>query len=433
MLFIIIFLVIGMAIMLRVRIDPRTVMTIQNQIPKIIIGVVMVTFSFAIAGFLIDMMWTSMYVSYGILSTVPGPNGAKYVDISGLTPQDMQATTPIGLVNSNNYHVLTVGGTQSSGVAGIANQLAVTLKDTVRTSLGVRGCDQGVGGVVGSVTSCLANFSPFDIIVDANEGNVITILLDAVSFVVATGTYIKVATMIAGESESVPLIGTLFSVSAGNGISLLAATGMYTLTEFILREILPWLIIFLVVYIAMFFALMRLWFELLKSFVFILFDVIFAPFWIMASLIPGNTSMGIGSWIKDLAANLAAFPAVAAMFILGKILMDAFSQPGSGPVFVPPLIGNSQDTHFLGAIIGLAVILSTPQVVTMIKKAIKAPEVKLGGVGAAIGFGAGAPKRMASGSLSSVFSPHIDKKTGSLTYPGGFFGQILRGFGATRG
>src|SRR3989344_9366698 len=42
---VIIFVIIGLAIMLRVKIDPRTVMTIQNQIPKIIIGILAVTFS----------------------------------------------------------------------------------------------------------------------------------------------------------------------------------------------------------------------------------------------------------------------------------------------------------------------------------------------------------------------------------------------------
>ena len=62
LLLVIIFAIIGVAIMLRVRIDPRTVMTIQNQIPKIIVAIVMITFSFAIAGFLIDVMYVSIYL-----------------------------------------------------------------------------------------------------------------------------------------------------------------------------------------------------------------------------------------------------------------------------------------------------------------------------------------------------------------------------------
>src|SRR3989344_5325325 len=66
---VIIFVIIGLAIMLRVKIDPRTVMTIQNQIPKIIIGILAVTFSFAIAGFLIDMMYVSIHLTGNIIAS----------------------------------------------------------------------------------------------------------------------------------------------------------------------------------------------------------------------------------------------------------------------------------------------------------------------------------------------------------------------------
>src|SRR3989338_11081239 len=67
LLFVIVFVVIGLAIMLRIKIDPRTVMTIQNQIPKIIIGILLVTFSFAIAGFLVDIMWILTNLIFGII------------------------------------------------------------------------------------------------------------------------------------------------------------------------------------------------------------------------------------------------------------------------------------------------------------------------------------------------------------------------------
>jgi len=415
MLFIIVFLVIGVAIMLRVRIDPRTVMTIQNQIPKIIIGVVMVTFSFAIAGFLIDLMWTSMYVSYGILATVPGAN------LTGLDPTSMQANTPIGVVNSLSYATNGFG----PGVAGISNQISITLKNTVQNSLGIHGCPDPL--------SCLNNlFNPLNFVFDASEFNVINILLNIVSAVAGMSVAYKVANLSEEALSSIPVVGSILGGVSGIAAGAISGAAMYAATQFILREVLPWLIIFLVVYIAMFWALIRLWIELLKSFIFILFDVIFAPFWIMASLIPGNTSMGIGSWIKDLAANLAAFPAAAAMFMIGKILMDAFSNSKTGVYFVPPLVGNPGDTKFLGAIIGLAVILSTPQVVTMIKKAIKAPEVKLGAFGAAIGAGAGTPKRMISGGANALLSPHYVEGKG-LVQEGGWMGQVLRGFGVGRG
>lgn len=50
------FVVIGIMIMLRVKISPQAVVTFQNAVPQLITTLVLVTFSYAIAGLLIDLM-----------------------------------------------------------------------------------------------------------------------------------------------------------------------------------------------------------------------------------------------------------------------------------------------------------------------------------------------------------------------------------------
>lgn len=98
LLFVMIFVIIGVAIMLRVHIDPRTVMTIENQIPRIIVGILLVTFSFAIAGFLIDVMYVSIYLVGGVLfgliqqpPAVPAP-GINFNDVA-------TSPTPFDIIN----------------------------------------------------------------------------------------------------------------------------------------------------------------------------------------------------------------------------------------------------------------------------------------------------------------------------------------------
>jgi hypothetical protein len=54
--FVIIFVVVGIMIMLRKQIDPRTVVTVQLALPKIVISLLLVIFSYAIAGILIDIV-----------------------------------------------------------------------------------------------------------------------------------------------------------------------------------------------------------------------------------------------------------------------------------------------------------------------------------------------------------------------------------------
>jgi hypothetical protein len=394
-LFIIIFLLIGIAIMLRVRIDPRVVMTIQNQIPKLIIGVIMVTFSFAIAGFLIDIMWTSMYASFDLLSTVPGSV------LTGLDPQSMQMQTPLGLANSK-YYITNGFGT---GIAAISNQASTSLKGVVQSSLGFATC-----GNPPSPLTCFNNlFNPLNVFFDVASTNVISTVFDIIAWIAGVGMYFKVAGLVAASTSGILFgLGNLFGIAGGQGAGLVAGGATYALMQFVLREVLPWLIIFLVVYIAMFVALIKLWFELLKAYIFILFDVILAPFWIMASLIPGNTGISISSWLKDLAANLAVFPAVALMFMLGKILMDAFSGPsGSGAKFVPPLVGTPGDPNLLAALIGFGIIISTPQVVVMVKKAFKAPTLNLNTFGA-LKAGVGIPTKTATGTAGLVTAGMFD-------------------------
>jgi len=52
----VIFVIIGIMIMLRIKISPQAVITIQNAIPQLITTLILITFSYAIAGLLIDLM-----------------------------------------------------------------------------------------------------------------------------------------------------------------------------------------------------------------------------------------------------------------------------------------------------------------------------------------------------------------------------------------
>ncbi len=77
--FTIIFVIIGFAIMFRVKLDPQTVISIQNAIPRVVIALILVTFSYAIAGLLIDFIY--LIISLGVLILAP---------IGGLNVAEMQ-------------------------------------------------------------------------------------------------------------------------------------------------------------------------------------------------------------------------------------------------------------------------------------------------------------------------------------------------------
>lgn len=305
---ILVFVVIGLGIMLRIHIDPRTVMTVQNQIPKIIIGIVAITFSFAIAGFLIDIMWVTTYLFAGVITGAT--NGA--IDTTHMTAV-IRAGNPIDAANSLPNSILDIARETSSALANLIQHAVIE-----------RGQDLGVFGDL-----------------------------------------------------------------AGGLINIIA---------------------FLVFLIAIVVALLRLWVSLIFAYINIILDVIFAPFWIIAGLLPGS-SMGVGAWARDLIANLAVFPVAISFFLLADYLIDAFSRSG-GPnevtivrSFVPPLMGGT-DAKAVAALIGFGFILMLPNVMATVKAALKAPKINLGPIMGPIGVGGhivgGTPKRIAGGVINEA-------------------------------
>lgn len=75
-LFVIIIVALAFMIMFRVKISPQVVITVQSALPKIAIALILITFSYAIAGFLVDLM----YVFIGLISVVLAGSKALITD-----------------------------------------------------------------------------------------------------------------------------------------------------------------------------------------------------------------------------------------------------------------------------------------------------------------------------------------------------------------
>ncbi|MBI4065076.1 hypothetical protein HY409_01775 [Candidatus Gottesmanbacteria bacterium] len=76
----VVMVVIGFMVMFRKKIDPKTVVTVQNALPRIVMTLILITFSYAIVGLLIDAMYLVMIVVIGMLvSTSNGVLNANTV------------------------------------------------------------------------------------------------------------------------------------------------------------------------------------------------------------------------------------------------------------------------------------------------------------------------------------------------------------------
>lgn len=68
----VIMVVIGFMVMFRRKIDPKTVVTVQNAIPRVVVALLLVTFSYAIVGLMIDLMYFFIVVSAGLIVNASG-------------------------------------------------------------------------------------------------------------------------------------------------------------------------------------------------------------------------------------------------------------------------------------------------------------------------------------------------------------------------
>lgn len=402
LIFTIVFVVIGLAIMFRIKIDPRTVMTIQNQIPKIIVGIVLVTFSYAIAGFLIDMMYTSIYV-IGNVITSTNKKVASDVNITGV----IQSDNPFSAAN------------QTVGLGNVSWEPAKTAARYIEPIF-----DSQPGKIITGIIGYLIGTQAERVVKTGANA--------AKSAIKGIATFFG---FIGGTAAGGPVAGAGVATITNVLVSQLLGVGTGVASYFFAKnaaEFVVSLIAFLIILIAILWSLFRLWFALIMAYIYILIDVVFAPFWIAGGLIPGQP-VTFGGWLRHILSYIAAFPTTIALFLLGKVFIDAFGTDQKG--FVPPLIGNPTDTNAIGAIIGLGIILMSSNVVNMTTKLFKAPRIDFGRIGQAIGVGVGVPMTTVRGIggaitasreiIARTAGPGGEAKFGPRGLTGSFFGKMF--------
>ncbi len=276
-LYILIFLVIGFMIMFRTKINAQTVISIQAALPNLIITLLLITFSYAIAGFLVDIMYFLIY-----------------------------------------FLVYLAG---SKGLINAPATMSYFLKHNLI----------GIFFPIGQTDVIMNNISK------------------------------------AVDNFFFALIGHMHSAG---GIG-------------------SWLVkLFLIFAVSL--QLLKLLFGLLKSYLMVIIHIITAPLQLLPNAIPG--SKAFSTWLKNIAANLAPFPILTALFVLAIILAvpgqtnagpskdnpfgvqtNLFSQHNTLGTF-PYIAGVSTTAQDLSSLLALALILMSPAVVKMSQDFFKVKE-----------------------------------------------------------
>lgn len=384
MIFVIVLIFSGFAIMFQWKIGGKTAVTLENSLVRIVVAMILINFSYAIAGFMIDMMYVAIGLIVSLLGrglTLSG-NPADDAYIADLTRRYLNADTGM-IVNSLTGDWELVGGYGGAAMRWLGG-------------LGP------IGKVFQAIGSPIAFLAIAWRVAMALIYMVPDVLRWVLSFITMVLAYRLSSTVTGFIGHFLVMPATQFEISlAGFGVNVgnlprfieigiwLAIFGM--VLPFILA-----LVLAVVIMGTFFMFFVRIVFLCFFTYVQILLMIMTAPIQLMAGAIPGKNAFA--DWLKGLLSLLIVFPILVGSFMLARIIAtraDLFNIPsnipgitGTEPVaWAPPFIGSGGitggiDTQALLFLVGMAIMFMAPEFVKMAKKAI-------GGSGPPVSFSPG--------------------------------------------
>ncbi len=312
----IIFIVIGIMIMLRVKISPQAVITVQSAIPKLITTLILVTFSYAIAGLVIDL--------------------ANFLQAFVIAIFFSIKDKPLGN-NLFTEHVWGSGFPLVSDIIAAVNSLLTFFQDSFNFR---HLANPDINDIQNLTYRAIPGWSSF-------------MLLGALMGKIVIGFFATGLTSYVGIGPG--WISDVIGWVAGDVVG--GVTG----------GVIGLLILPLILFILAIIWLIKLYFGIIKCYVTLIFKIVLGPLEIGMGAFP-NSKMGFSSWIKDVVSNMAVFPVIGIFLVLLNLILDAFRVNGpQSRVWAPTIIsGGDIDNEILSAVIGfagLAILSKLPSIV----------------------------------------------------------------------
>ena len=331
--YVVILIIIGFMIMFRKNLPGQVIVSIGNTIPQLVLGIVLVTFSFAIVGLVMDIGKVSMVVVGDIFENAYSEAGSQVdqndiISIEGvgsLTNQAIIKAKKDGIIVSQVRKIPFIGGV-------LANLVSST------------------GGTLYSLAIQIRTFTKFIMIADATQQNDISIDTGFLAGLIGVETISDIAIEI-GEMLLDWKLGGVVKVA---------------LMTLIVRNVLLCLVCL--------YASFKLFVTMLMTYLKLFMNVVFGPIQIMLGSLPGNFS-STTKWFKSVIANVFVFVGiflVVNLFAFLSHIVDPseFNFFGNKGVFWPDWIVS------LEGVILIAGYLFASNMPTIINGALKIEQSK---------------------------------------------------------
>jgi hypothetical protein len=384
MLLVLVLIAIGFMIMFRAKINPQTVISVENSLPKIVVALLLITFSFPIAGFLIDLMYISIGIIAVFFSNVQNPP-------TWFAGQPQEILKRFYFSTSNNIWEFINPFYQSR-----VWQLS--------------------GAIFGILPNILKEIISAAVLIVMPPIKLLSIILSAVSLgkikPISETTFfipkIKEGLEKAGLSTDIVGIIIAFVILI---IEYLLIGPLYTIAGV--------LVIFLILCLSLFYMFFRIFFMLLYSYIQIILLIFFSPVILAAEMIPGKSTFS--SWVKNLLLNLATWPLLIIMILISQILLN--QPPNQGNFWLPPFL-ISINPEYIRIIISMGILFMTPDLIRALKEMTGVKPIPLGLNFGAFTAGAGAIVGGALGAAGQFYTPYQ-----FLLGPSGILQKFFKGQG----
>lgn len=342
---IIIFVIIGIMVMFKQRINPQTVITAQAALPGLVIGLIMITFSYFLAALLTDLAFVGTNIVGAYFSAAQGASPGNLSDT--LKSQNTLSIMSTFVNGINRGGLSDAVGSVISQLKGDASWIVSTVAGFLTYQYSYQFAEVPatiISGAACGLTGGAAVFNPFAYFF----GTAPTAALSVPECIVNATTIAKtaIATFAAAAAFASP------------------ATPI------------SWALYFILIAVLIY-TMLRLLLKLVNNFLAIIFYTITAPFHFLAASLPGRQGIATG-WILNMLCNILVFPSVIAVFyfvnfLLGSGVKTEFPIAG-GPLDLTgkgalPLFGG-MDTNFIRLILAYGTLIALPTIPDIICRAI---------------------------------------------------------------
>ncbi|MEI6326666.1 MAG: hypothetical protein WCO78_00935 [Candidatus Roizmanbacteria bacterium] len=345
----------GFIIIFGVPVGDKAGVSIEEMLPRLVIVLIAISLSYAIVGFMIDLMYVITFLSFSTMAPLLNLDAAsqKMAFVSIATGQP---TSLWHLMMSNDLSPITYMDT-SKALFQLLPPVAQIVVSSVVNQVGLPFLAGGMASVIpknstglaGGLKNNLANFF-------------------------RTSPAASIANSISGQQIAQKVEGTKTV-----GISLVVAIILVLMTAFetVIAPVTTAYVISALLMITSVYLFFKVFFLLFSAYVEIVIATIFAPFFILLHALPGSKSMI--TWIKTLGINLLTFPLVLILMMVSAFVSNAAAPPAgniyyfanqSQQFWAPPFLNSLGSQNAIQMILGGLIFYNIPLFIDQIKKSL---------------------------------------------------------------